>query len=556
MCGFIGANYDIDINKSILNHRGPDYFGKYKDDRITLFHNRLAILDLSEKANQPFYYKDLILVYNGEIYNFQEIKKELKEYTFYTASDSEVLLYAYDKWGQECLKKLNGDFAFCIYNRYTKKLFCARDRVGNKPFYYYLKDDKFIFSSEIKAFKNYVDFEFNTQKLGDSILFSINDNEEDTIYKYIYNLEPASYLEYDLLTYTLSINKYWKLERQDKNEEFNLQEFESKIDEFEELFDNAVKLRLISDVKIGSMLSGGIDSSIVAYFINKYNKEIDFYSIVFDSFKDIDESEYIRIMENYFNLKVNYLKPTFNDLKSDIANLIKTQDDIFRSLSIYIQYYLFKNANVKVMLSGQGADELFGGYSQHISRYIVNNRAEFVKRIKIYGSQTLDEMKMGLKLNLPQDIKRDLLICDNEINLQKIQEVLEEYRPNYDLLCKKLDKNFSNSLIQDTVKYNLPMLLRFEDRNAMKFSIENRTPFTDYNVIEFAHSLPDNYKFRDGYSKYFLREFANRHLPKEISYRIDKKGFEAPEEEWINKLGKGNNIFDFRLNLFKEINSD
>lgn len=556
MCGIVGIDFKTDKKvETLLKHRGPDYFGIYSDEYINLYHSRLSIIDLTDGANQPFIYKNLVLVFNGEIYNYKELKKELKEYIFTTSSDSEVLLYSYHKWGRNCLDKLNGDFSFCVYDKIAKQLFCARDRVGNKPFYYYNKNNQFIFASEIKVFTNYIELDFDTQKLGDSILFSLNDNEKNTIYKDIYNLEPASFLEYDLLSKNLSIQKYWDIKNENENQPYDKKDFQEKLEAFEELFEDAVKLRLISDVKLGSMLSGGVDSSLIAYFTQKHNKDVDFFSVVYDEFKTIDESKFIKIMEKKFALKVNYLKPTFEDLKEDIKDLIRTQDDIFRSLSIYAQYYLFKMASldVKVMLSGQGADELFGGYSSHIARFLVKNKEEFLHRVQIYGNQALDEMKMGIKLNLPEELKYKLLNEDNKTNLVKLQESLRGYKPNYDGLLDKFDSSFSNTLIKDTCKNNIPMLLRFEDRNAMRFSLENRTPFTDFRVIEFAHSLPDSYKLRYGYSKHFLREFASRYIPKEICYRIDKNGFEAPERDWIKRLGLGENIFDFRLSLYEEL---
>jgi asparagine synthase (glutamine-hydrolysing) len=543
LCGIVGANFNFDYNNS-LSHRGPDAFGTYKDNYINLYHHRLSIIDSDKRANQPFLFKDYILVFNGEIYNYLELKKELKEYNFKTSSDTEVLLYLYDKWGKNCVNKFNGDFSFCIYNKKTKKIFCARDRIGNKPFYYYFKDNKFVFASEIKALKNFIN-DFNHQKLGDSILFSINDNDEYTIYKDIYNLKPAHYLEFNLLTCKLKISNYWKIEAKIKNK--SLSHF---LEKFEDILKNAVEIRLRSDEKIGAMLSGGIDSSLISYFLK--DKNIQFYTISHPNDKTIDETNYVKLLEKKFNLNVKYLTPTFDDLKKDVDDLIKTQDDIFRSFSIYMQYYLFKNANVKVMLSGQGADELFGGYYYHIARIIANNKKEFRNRIKIYKNKALDELKLGIKFNLENGLKLKLLKEDNKENLEKVLFYLEKYRPNWDLLMKKFEHNIKKTLINDTISLNLPMLLRYEDRNAMRFSIENRTPFTDYRVIEFAHNIPVKYKFKNGLSKYFLREFAKNKLPKKIVYRIDKKGFEAPDKFWMKKLNM-TNLVDLRLFIFNKL---
>jgi len=327
-----------------------------------------------------------------------------------------------------------------------------------------------------------------------------------------------------------------------------------KLDEFEELFYDSVKIRLQADVSIASMLSGGIDSSLIAYFINKIDNNIPFYSIIFKDDSSIDESYFINKVASKLDLKVNYLSPTFKDLKEDLNSLIYTQSDIFRSLSIYLQYYLFKEAskNIKVILGGQGADELFGGYYHHTARGLINNTKHFHKRIELIGNEALKEFSFGLKVNLPLDIKTKLLKDDNLKNLKKLQKIFPNYQPRWEQLIEKFKPNLAESLIDESLKNNLGMLLRFEDRNAMNFSIENRTPFTDYRVIEFAHSLPISFKMYNGYNKYFLRLFANRFLPKDISWRLDKKGFSAPEIKWLSQLDNNlSSLFDFRLLNFK-----
>ncbi len=534
MCGFFGANCKIKYDNS-LHHRGPDSSDSFEDNYITLHHNRLAIIDLTDEASQPFCYKNFVLVYNGEIYNYLEIKEELREYNFRTSSDTEVLLYSFDKWGYDCLNKFNGDFAFCIYDKNSKRLFCARDRVGNKPFYYYYNGKKFIFASEIKALKRYI-YDFNVQKVGDAILFSINDNDEQTIYKNIYNLQPGHFLSFNLNNQKLSIKKWYHFKKRVIND------FEKAIEEFDYLIKDAIKIRLRSDVEIVNMLSGGIDSSIIGYFLKDYKH----YSVVFEE-KDIDESNYIKLLEDKFNLKINYIKPSLPTNK-DLLDLFETQEDIFRSLSIYAEYYLMKNVKEKVILNGQGANEIFGGYYHHIARFLLKKK-NFIERIKLYKSQALEEIKIGLKFSLPKDLKRNILIEDNKRNLAYLQELLNNYSPNWELILKKFDKNINRALKNEIFSLNLPKELRQQDKNAMRFSIENRTPFTDYRIIEFGLNLPMEFKFNKGLSKFFLREFAKRILPKEIVFRLDKKGFEVPEKKWLENFNILS-LFHFRIFQF------
>ena len=523
MCAIIGANFDFDYDNS-LSHRGPDNLGEYKDNYLSLFHNRLSIIDLKTHSNQPFFYKDYILVFNGEIYNYIELKKELKEYNFKTTSDTEVLLYAYDKWGKECLNRFNGDFAFCIYNKKTKKLFCARDRVGNKPFYYYFNSKKFIFASEIKALKNYIT-QFNIQKLGDAILFSINDNDEHTIYKNIYNLKPSHYLEFDLKSNKLKTKQWYFLPKR---------KIKTPYEEFEYLIKDAIKIRLRSDVKIANMLSGGIDSSIIAYYMQNYPQ----YSVIYN---EVSEKKYIKLMQKRYNLDINYLYPPLN---IDIKKLMYIQEDIFRSLSIYAEYYLFSKANTKVMLSGQGADEIFGGYYHHIARFILDKKM-FKQRLKLYKNQALEELKIGIKFVLSNKYKKTLLKEDNLQNLKQLKNILNEYKPNWDLLLEKFDKNINKTLKKEVFSLNLSKELRQQDKNSMYFSIENRTPFTDYRIIEFGLNLDKKYKFK-GYSKFFLRQFAKKFLPKEIVFRLDKQGFEVPELKLMKQFNL-KSLFEFRV---------
>ncbi len=562
MCSICGGNVSSEIIKKAsgsMRHRGPDANGFFEDEHIALAHNRLSIIDLSDEAAQPMYDEDFVLVYNGEIYNYIELKEELekKGVTFHSHSDSEVLLKAYRYWGVGCLERFNGDFAFCVYDKKSKKLFLARDRLGNKPFYYTLKGGKLFFASEIEAFKSVCSLEYDKQTLCDSILFNINDYSEKTIYKEIKHLPPAHYGVFDAKKAKLSIRRYWSLPHSSETaKKFDKKEFKKTCDEFEELFEDALLLRLRSDVEVGVLLSGGIDSSLIAALLAKNGVDMRYFGAVFPSYPSSDESPYMDIVAKKLNLNLIKLSPKVDDLKELIDDFLATQSDMTRSFSTFVQYAVFKELSKysKVAVTGQGADELFGGYYHHVARFLTQNRQNLLDRLDVYGKEALNEYMLGVKFSLPLHVKKELIIDDNIGSLEKINAIFQDYKPNYDLLLEKFTPSPSKALRLDTLKFNLPMLLRFEDRNAMKFGVENRTPFTDYRIVQFAHSAPNSYKFHNGYSKFLLRKILSGYLDTDIVYRKDKKGFEAPDIAWMRELGfNAKDTVDVRLFFYERL---
>lgn len=563
MCSICGGNISKELVKKASNamtHRGPDASGIFADEIVSLAHNRLSIIDLSDEAAQPMFEGELVLVYNGEIYNYIEIRSELQKngVLFRTSSDSEVLLKAYKYWGAACLDRFNGDFAFCIYDQKTKKMFLARDRLGNKPFYYTLTGGKLFFASEIKAFKAIQTIEFDEQTLCDSILFNINDYSEATIYKDIKHLPPAHYGVFDTKSGKLSLKRYWKLERSDNpKKKFNEKEFGKACDGFEALFEDALLLRLRSDVEVGILLSGGIDSSLIAALLAKNGKDMRYFGAVFPQYPSSDESPYMDIVANRLGLRLTKLSPHIDELKTVMDDFLATQSDMTRSFSTFVQYAVFKELSKysKVAVTGQGADELFGGYYHHVARFLTQNKQNLCDRVAAYGEdEALKEHALGVKFALPKESKKALIIDDNKKSLAKIREYFPRYKPNYDLLLEKFVPTLQKALYLDTLRFNLPMLLRFEDRNAMRFGVENRTPFTDYRIVELAHSLPNSYKFHDGYNKFLLRKILTRHIGDDIAFRKDKKGFEAPDIAWMRELGRNAvDTVDVRLFFYERL---
>lgn len=562
MCSISGGNIGKELVQrasDALKHRGPDGAGIFEDEYIVLAHNRLSIIDLNDEAAQPMVDDNLVLVYNGEIYNYIEVRGELqsKGVVFRTSSDSEVLLKAYRYWGADAISRFNGDFAFCIYDKNSKKLFMARDRLGNKPFYYTLKSGKLFFASEIKAFKAIQNIEFDEQTLCDSILFNINDYSEATIYKGIKHLPSAHYGVFDAKSGELTLKKYWKLEEcKGANKKFNEKEFDKACDRFEELFNDALLLRLRSDVEVGILLSGGIDSSLIAALLVKNGKDIRYFGAIFPQYPSSDESKYMDIVANRLGLNLVKLSPHIDELKELMGDFLLTQSDMTRSFSTFVQYAVFKELSKysKVALTGQGADELFGGYYHHVARFLTQNKQNLRDRIAVYGEIAHGEHALGVKFALQKETKKAIIIDDNKKSLAKIRELFPNYRPNYDLLLEKFEGKAHKALHLDTVKFNLPMLLRFEDRNAMRFGVENRTPFTDYRIVELAHAMPNAYKFHGGYSKFLLRKILSRYMGDDIAFRKEKKGFEAPDLSWMRELGRdAEDTVDVRIFFYERL---
>lgn len=553
MCSICGGNYPLELVKKAsetMKHRGPDFSGEFSDGIISLAHNRLSIIDLDSEANQPFtspFCPHLVLVFNGEIYNYKELRQELKKQgiPFFTQSDTEVLLHAYAFLGEECLQRLNGDFAFCILDKRDDSLFLARDRLGNKPLFYALNQGKFFFASEIKAVLEIGKFSFDLEEVSKWILFS-NGSENKTIYQGIFSFPPASFGRFS--NGELKIKKYWECV---PCVDLNLGQDEA-LERLEEILGDAVRIRLRSDVAVALSVSGGVDSSILAHLANKMGAKCHYFGVNFKE-SNQDETKHIKQLQRDLGVEINYIAPTLENIKDDFLNLVQTQDEIFRSFSIYSQYLLFKSIApfCKVVLGGQGADELFGGYYHHIGRYIFSNPIEFENRIKLYGNEALREYQFGLKCSLRDSLKMQLFFEDNQGGIEKLKK-MGFFIPSMENLLERFLLDFNQGLWLDTFRYNLPNLLRYEDRNAMAFGIENRTPFTDYRVVEFAFTLDSNLKFARGYSKYILRLLLEKMGSKELAWRKDKVGFSAPEVQLMQTLGYNyESLFDIRMMVFE-----
>ncbi|MDD6056519.1 MAG: asparagine synthase (glutamine-hydrolyzing) [Helicobacter sp.] len=562
MCSICGGEYGLEVVRRAskkMRHRGPDFSGEFSKGGIALAHNRLSIIDLDLHANQPFtspLCPHLVLVFNGEIYNYLEIKSDLEKcgIPFFTKSDTEVLLHAFFHYGAESLKKFNGDFAFCILDVRDNSLFLARDRLGNKPLFYTLHNNKLFFASEIKAFFALGKFPFDYDEVSKWILFGCGD-EVKTIYSGILNFPKAHFATYK--GGILKFSKYWDFspEFEALKKPFNKARLDSSLCELESLLQDSLKIRLRSDVPVALSVSGGVDSSILAHLAIRLNANCELFGINFKENKSGDESKHLAQLQEDLGVKINFLTPSLNSIKSDFKKLVSTQDEITHSLSQYAQFLLFCEIakTHKVALGGQGADELFGGYYHHVGRFIYENFSEFENRAFIYGQEAFREYNFGLKCALKKELKLKLFENDNKKGLACL-ESLGLPLPSLEPLLERFHPSFSCGLWLDLIKFNLPHLLRYEDRNSMNFGLENRTPFTDFRLVEFAFKINENFKFQKGFSKYILRLLLEKLGSFKLAWRTDKIGFCVPEFELLKTLGiKAESLFEVRLEIFREL---
>lgn len=550
MCGISGI---ITKNNSSVNrvgiqkmndciaHRGPDAEGFYFDNNIGFGHRRLSILDLSELGSQPMKYgEDLIITYNGEVYNYIELRTTLKGlgYTFRSETDTEVILASYQEWGEKCVERFNGMWAFAILDKKRNIVFCSRDRFGVKPFYYSERSDIFYFGSELKQFLTFIDDrKVNKQILFDYLFLGYHHHTDETFFEGIISLTPGHNLIYNLEFNSFQINKYYSLSLNESYSKLSFKEAELL---FQETIDNSIKLRLRSDVKVGTCLSGGLDSSYIAATAAKeYSSKTKFTAITAKSIeKETDESYFAKKVVEHSKLDWKVTEPKIDDFFNFLEEVILTQEEPFGSPSIIMQYFVMKKAKEEgciVLLDGQGGDEALLGYDRYYSAYLNQQKGVFNK------IKSFIEVTKKSNLSLKEVFLYSFYFNNASIRtlrqLRRYKFVKKEFKR---FINKKFLKNLAvvNKNIQqlqefEITKVQLQKLLKYEDRNSMKFSIETRVPFVDYNVVELAYSLPFNFKMHNGWSKYILRKAAKDKLPKEILWRRNKFGFEAPNKKWM-----------------------
>lgn len=561
MCGISGiwrnSNSPFDFQsiermKLKMSHRGPDGNGTWcsKEKKVILGHNRLSIIDLSENGAQPMTRGVYTISFNGEIYNYLEIKKELKNKNllFSTDSDTEVLLAAYQTWGTDMLQKLDGMFAFAIYDEIKDELFCARDRFGEKPFYYGFYNGDFYFSSEIKALWEIgIDTSINENLLFNYLHFDLVENPHDqkqTFYKEINKLKPSHSFIYKGGK-QIKQSRYWDITI---SESVDIS-FSEASDRFKELLNTSIERRLRSDVKVGSSLSGGLDSSSIVALVSKLSNENATFSARFKNFSK-DEGQFIEIIQNRFKTKHFNVNVQEMDLIKELDRLIYHQEEPFQTGSIYAQYCVYQEAKkqgVTVMLDGQGADEFLCGYTKDFQFYIrelINNKPERLRINNLINTNhshfTTLNFKDSLLLRAPKTHKFVASLAKKISNKRP-----KGIHPDFYAEFKNKNTPFKHftdlksALKHEMNNQGLEKLLRFADKNSMAHSVEVRLPFLYHELVEFVFTLPSSYLLQNGWSKSILRTSMSDILPSEITYRKDKIGFQAPQNSWMqNKFFK------------------
>lgn len=566
MCGISGilnfSNSSLDLNQikamtDAIAHRGPDGEGHWinPNQSVALGHRRLAIIDLSEDGKQPMHYLNrYTITFNGEIYNYLELKLELEQagYSFKSASDTEVLLALFDQKKEKCLDFLDGMFAFAIWDEKEQKLFCARDRFGEKPFYFSYHDSMLYFGSEIKVFWAVnLTKKPNKQRIFDYLAFDriegIN-TPTTTFFENIHQLAPAHYfvLEKSSLYADPIQKKYWDI---DLSKKATLS-FEQAQFRFKELFIESISRRLRSDVPVGSSLSGGLDSSSIVCLINEIKKEDitqHTFSARFPNFKK-DEGEFIDQINTKVNSSVHQVECTTDSLMPIIQTLFKFQDEPFGSSSIAAQYEVMKLAkqeNITVLLDGQGADEYLAGYTSFYLNYL----AELRKKDKKAFNQFLIDYKahFGQELHPGRTFFIDASYPKLRDFIRRIRNIgvkpsyLKQFNAEFlgKVKTAKYSSGFKNNLNESlyaaTTQTSLQTLLRYADRNSMANSREVRLPFLSHELVEFVFSLPADFKIHELWTKAILRYSLADILPKEICWRKEKVGFEPPNYKAVDE---------------------
>jgi asparagine synthase (glutamine-hydrolysing) len=573
MCGIVGIinktgqQADLPLLQkmaSTIHHRGPDDDGVMIDGPVGFFHKRLSIIDIAN-GKQPMSFNNCTIVYNGEIYNYIELREDLKKkgHSFRTSSDTEVILHMYVEYGETFVNILNGMFAFIIYDKKADKLFVARDHFGIKPLYWY-KDNKLIaFGSEIKALLAHpnIKAEADNDNLFEYLTFQFIMGEE-TMFRNIFKILPGHFLTIGLKDWEIQQTKYW--EPNFKVDQFHTEEY--FIVELQNILNETIRQQLRSDVPVGTYLSGGIDSSLVTILCSKYlNKPIKSFSGAFHEGPEFSELEYARIAAKEARSELFEIFPTEDEFIDLLPQLIYYLDEPVAGPGLFPQYIVSKLASqhVKVVLGGQGGDEIFGGYTRYLVAYL-----EQALKGEIYETNEEGEHIVSLESILPNlsSLKQYIPMMKNfwangsfeEMDRRYFRlinrmstsskffhaEFVNEYK--HEAIFQKFSTHFNyaetksyfNKMTHFDMLASLPGLLQVEDRVSMAVSIESRVPLLDRRIVDLISTMPAGMKFKGGEMKYLLKKTIGGVIPLEILHRKDKMGFPVPLHIWSKNKAK------------------
>ena len=558
MCGIFGALkirgvfsqenwHQFKDLTDMVSYRGPDGLGYYSIDThsriennekcFTVFfgHRRLSIIELSAQGAQPMSTRNLVITFNGEIYNYLELKTELKLKGCYfeTNTDTEVILKLYETFGEKGFSHMNGMWAFAIYDKINNKVILSRDRFSKKPLFYYRTKDNFYFSSEIKQLLPLMKEKTpNKSVLTNYLNQGIVDADDETFFTDIKRIEAKTNLTIDLTTGKTLYCKYW---------DFNTDSFTGNTDEeFRFLLEDSVKLTMRSDVPVGCMLSGGLDSSSISVIAHNLNPKIGTFSVISDE-KEMSEESFIDMVVSHRKIENTKLNFNINYVSRFFDSVLGHQDEPFFNLSVVAEYSILKQikdqTNIKVLLNGQGGDELLMGYLKYFFFYERDliSRGQYMKAAglllsAIYNRTILNQFTLSqAKRYLPGRLRK------------KSPYIIHK---DYDLVDTWSFSDMRHRQILDIDKFSIPAICRYGDRNSMANSLEMRIPFLDYRLVSFCLNLQNDLKIKNGWTKYILRKVMTD-LPTEIRFRKDKKGFSIPEETFLRNDLK-NDIYSIK----------
>jgi len=588
MCGIAGVvsvnKKDVSIERlklmtDIIAYRGPDGEDQWisGNGNVGFGHRRLSIIDLTHNADQPMHYMDrYTIVFNGEIYNYIELKEKLinQGYIFRTESDTEVLIALYDKEKENCLLLLDGMFSFAIYDKEENKIFAARDRFGEKPFYYSYEPGKyFIFGSEMKClWVAGIKKEVNNRMLFSYLNYGIlqnHENENETFYNNCTNLPHRHYLKLNINDCSLTLTKYYDINIYNVNHTITENQAKEK---FRELLYTSVRRRLRSDVTVGSSLSGGLDSSVIVCIIDQLksgtSQKQNTFSAIFPGYAK-DERKYIDYVIERTKVSPHFVTPDDEGLIRDIEKLIWHQEEPFGTASIYAQFCvmrLAKENKVTVLLDGQGADEYLAGYHTYYQQFFNDLRENYTERSQMQYNEYLrlhranninPSMKKNVKYFVRLRIPRILKIGKNLqgfYNQKKSSFFSKEfYMTNIkdNPIPYSYFKDLNSALYHDLLQGGLQSLLRYCDRNSMANSREVRLPFLHNELVDFVFSLPPYFKINKGWTKWIMRSAFENMLPETIAWRKDKIGYEPPQNKWLQNKKVEEKIHENKRKLYK-----